>query len=265
MLSKVSLTAAIASILFAGAVKADGFTEEWRAMGPAFSHHFTTAGQVVKPSTSKQECGTVDDGLGNTFTSDTPVPGMIAAPGSMPGGPYVYYRMAAYICHEVVTSEERRGWSGNNPAFGLRYTRRFDDHADTYMVNLVRDSYSTPSLMLAAGRMWPVAEAASLKVEAGVVVGVWFRAVLNYEGDSLVRRAVPFVLPSMAVTESNTGIGLDFGFAPKLQMNGYSVNRTPTLMVQFTYLVKKTEHGETKVGLQSNEAGGIQASLSKSF
>ena len=232
-------------------------------MGPAFAHHFSSDGQVVRPASSSQQCGSSSGGLGSTFTSSVPIPGAVNAPGSKPGA-YIYYRLSTYSCNEVVVPAERRGWDGDNPALGLRYTKRFDDHSTTYLVNWVRDSYGTSSVMLAGGRMWPLLDAVSVKVDAGVVGGLWYRSVLNRAEDGLVRRVVPFALPSVSMTETHTGIGVDLGFAPRLSINGYMVNRTPTLMVQLNYLVKSTKVGDTKVGLQGS-AGGVQASLATTF
>ncbi|MFG6488296.1 hypothetical protein ACG04R_16535 [Roseateles sp. BYS78W] len=233
-------------------------------MGPAFAHHFSSDGEVVKPASSTRQCGTVDDGVGNTFNSPTPIPGAINAPGSKPGA-YIYYRLSTYSCKDVVVPAERRGWEGNNPALGLRYTRRLDDHSNTFLFSWVRDSYGTSSVMLAAGRMWPVLDVDSVKVDAGVVGGLWYRSVLNRSEDGLVRRVVPFALPSMAITETHTGLGVDLGFAPRLAMNGYTVNRTPTLMVQLNYLVKKTQEGDTSVSLQRTTDGGLQGSVARTF
>jgi len=261
--TKATIIAAAAFMAF-GLVRAEERTTQWRVLGPAFAHHFSSEGEVVKPATKTQQCATADDGLGITFTSTTPIPGAINAPGSQPGA-YIYYRMAAYTCKDVVVPQERRGWEGNNPALGLQYTQRYEGHSNVYLANFVRDSYGTPSFMLAAGRMWPLFDIASVKVDAGIVGGLWYRSVLNREGDGLVRRLVPFALPSMAISDNYTGLGVELGFAPKLSMNGYVVNRTPTLMVQTTYLVHESKRGWTTFKLGSSEQGGISASVSVNY
>jgi hypothetical protein len=52
---------------------------------------------------------------------------------------------------------------------------------------------------------------------------------------------------------------------PSLSFNGYTANRTPTLMVQTTYLVKESSRGWTAFKLGTSEAGGVNASFSQAF
>lgn len=260
----LTLTAIAASS--ATSARAEEPVEEWDVLGPAFAHHFSSTGQVVKPKTSTQQCGTPpDDSLGNTVTSDVPIPGMVAAPGSQPGGPYIYYRMQAYICQTVTVPAEHEGWQGSNPAIGLEYVRRYSDHSTVFLANFVRDSYGTPSFMLAAGRLWPLGTLGTVRFDGGVVAGIWRRGVLNQAGDGLVRRVVPYALPSLAISDSYTGLGLDVAFAPKMSFNGYTANRTPTLMLQTKYMVHESKRGWTAFKLGTSELGGVSASVSVTY
>lgn len=260
----VMALAAIAAISVTSA-NAEEPAEEWNVLGFAFAHHFSSQGQVVKPASSTQQCGTPDDGLGATVTSDAPIPGLVSAPGSKSGGLYIYYRMQAYICQTVTVPAEHRGWQGSNPAIGIEYTRRYTDYSDIFLANFVRDSYGTPSFMLAAGRLWPLGTLRTVRFDGGVVAGIWHRSVLNQAGDGLVRRVVPYALPSLAISDSYTGLGLDVAFAPKMSSNGYTANRTPTLMLQTKYMVHESKRGWTVFKLGTSEQGGVAASVSVAY
>lgn len=265
MKSRILMTLATIAAFSATTARAEEPVEEWNVLGFAFAHHFSSKGQVVKPETSTQQCGTPNDGLGNTITSDVPIPGMVAAPGSKPGGPYIYYRMQAYICQAVTVPAEHKGWQGNNPAIGLEYVRRYSDHSNIFLANFVRDSYGTPGFMLAAGRLWPLGTLGTVRFDGGVVAGIWRRSVLNQAGDGLVRRVVPYALPSLALSDSYTDLGLDVAFAPKMSFNGHTANRTPTLMLQTKYMVHESKRGWTVFKLGTSEQGGVAASVSVAY
>lgn len=264
--ARTILSLALSAVALAsGTARAEGAQEEWRVLGPAFAHHFTSDGEVVKPASKKQECGTADDGLGNTFTSPTPVPGALLASPPPPGGPYTYYRLQAYTCKDVAVPAERKGWESSNPALGLEYTRRYDTHSDKVLATLARDSYGKSSFMLAAGRLWPVLNLVGVQFDAGVVGGLWNRTILNQAGDDVVRRTVPFVLPALSISEERTGLGLNLALAPKMSINSYAINRTTTLMVQSTWLVRKTMTASSGVSLDVKADGTLQASYSSTF
>lgn len=224
------------ALVMSGAANAAPYSQEWRLMGPAFSHHLSDEGRLIKSAEAERQCRVV---------SVVPV---------------------TYECRDVYTKVEHKRWVENNPALGMRYTRRSETSADSLLVNFVRDSYGTPSLMLAAARTWPLIGLGSVSIEAGLVGGLWWRSVLNRSETDLQRRVVPFVLPTITVTENTSGIGLDVAFAPRVSMGGHQVNRTPTFIYQLTYLMSKGgEADESRVGLERSQSGALLATYSRKF
>jgi hypothetical protein len=171
-----------------------------------------------------------------------------------------------YTCRFKESSDVKR-WNQNNPAVGLMYTRRYDDHSTSWFSTLVRDSYGTPSLMAGAAYMWPLSKLGSVKVDGGIAGGLWFRSVINTDTNKLRRTVIPFAFPGLSMTEANTGLGLELGLMPKLNLHfGNRQFATPTtLMVQITYLVSKTEVGSTSINVQRTVDGGLEASMTKAF
>lgn len=211
-LRSIALSSAVALTSAANAQIA----QEWRVLGPAFSHHLSDEARLIRAN-----------GAG---------------------------------------AESRKGWVENNPAIGLRYTRRGATHADSLFAGLVRDSYGSSSLMAGAARMWPLFDAGSFTVEGGLVGGLWWRTIPNREETKLERALVPFVLPTMTLAESSTGLGLDVAFAPRVSVGGQFLNRVPTFMYQVTYLVRKVGPDESlKLGLERTKSGGLLATMSRTF
>lgn len=162
--------------------------------------------------------------------------------------------------------ERFKRWVENNPALGLRYTRRLDSHADSAFASVVRDSYGSHSLMAGGARTWPLLSAGSFSAEAGLVGGVWWRTIPNRAETKLERALVPFVLPIMTFAESSTGLGLDVAFAPRVSVGGRVLNRVPTFMYQVTYLVRKVGPDKSlKLGLERTKSGGLLATFSRTF
>jgi hypothetical protein len=269
--------------LSATSIAADATEEEWRVMGPAFSYHG-----------DKDQAKSYREATQYNCRSGTWIPaGQTAADGEKLGipsrvcgddwtaysklkeegkldwscGNYVKWSEGGvYTCRFTESSDVRR-WHQNNPALGLMYTRRYDDHSVSFFGTVVRDSYGTPSLMAGAAYMWPLASIGSLNVDGGFASGLWYRSVINTDTNDLHRTVIPFIFPGLSMTEATTGLGLELGLMPKLDMHfGNRQFATPmTLMAQLTYLVKKTEVGATTVSVQRTVDGGLQASLNKSF
>jgi hypothetical protein len=206
MKNSVAASAAIAAFLVASAAHA--YEVEWRLTGPSFSHHFGDRGAV----TSVKH-------------------GYLPNPCTAPPG-------AACINDPIhVLVKERARFQENNPSIGLELTLRGAEHADKIGISYTRDSYDTPSLMLSAGRVWPLVTAGTFAVEGGLVAGLWHRSVLNRAGDDTERRTVPFVLPVLSVTEASTGLGFNLALAPAVRINGRTVNNQAALMFQTTWLL----------------------------
>lgn len=260
MTSKLKALAIVAALLSTGAASASP-TTEWRILGPAFSHHFSDANtRVLHPAREATEC---DAGNGAQVYSPTPLPVPWMLIRRTDDGGYLYGTSGVSTC-VTKTIPAERGWQERNPALGVEVTLRSEDHADKLLLTAVRDSYDTQSVMLAAGRQWPLGKLGTVSFDAGVVGGVWRRSVLERDGENLERRWVPFVLPSMSINEAYTGLGVNVGFAPEMRVNGRYVNRTPTLMLQTTYLVRESRRGWTAFRL-GTEGGGVQASVASSF
>jgi hypothetical protein len=255
-----------AAAMACGLVHAEEPVTEWRLLGPAFSQHFGTDGAAITRAASKTtECTDQDQPVAH-IVSPTPIPGLIGA-GRTPDGGYLYWPMTLYIppkCTDIVVPAER-GWHGNNPALGLEFTQLYTDHSDKFFLNAVHDSYGSPSLMLGAGRLWPVLNAFGIQTDAGFVGGIWNRTVLNMAGDGLVRRTVPYVLPSLAITESRTGLGINLGLAPKMSIGGYKAVRTTTLMFQTTWKVRDSKNSWTFFNVGTTGAGELNASAGVNF
>lgn len=257
----------IACCLSASAIAAiaDEPQSEWRVLGPAYSKHFGNDGAAVtKAGSSTQECKSMYEHRSSQFVSTTLLAGPFSVIGRDESGNYIYATHPAYIqaCETVVVPDER-GWHGNNPSIGLELTQRFEKYSNKFLASYVSDSYGSPSVMLAAGRLWPMFDFGSVKVDAGLVGGLWYRTVLSSD-DLVVRRLVPFVLPSMSITDEYTGLGLNVGLAPRLSVHGYTANRTTTLMLQATYKVRDSKNGWTFLRLGAT-GGEVTASVEYEF
>ena len=289
-------TAALAAslLLSAAAVRAEGYTEEWRILGPAWSYHSNTDQAQLRPQSSQYDCrlGTyIPPGMTAADGEKAGIPSRVCAedsatpPASESGGlgwdcsrnvPWTGSRVTlpsgtvvtptTYVCRFTKT-ESVRQWHQNNPALGLEYTRRFDDHLVKGFFSLVRDSYGSSSLMLGGAYMWPLADVGGFTVDGGIVGGVWFRSVIDLASNELRRAAVPFVFPGLSITDSRTGLGLSVGLAPKVsfKLGGSRYSTPTTVMVQATWLVKKTERSETRLSLEPQPGGGVRASVAMNF
>ena len=185
---------------------------------------------------------------------------------------------AASNCH-LVAEHRVPFWHQMNPAFGLERTVRRDDTSDAMFVGFARDSYGSPTLMAGITHAWRVFEAGTLRADAGVTGGLWWRTEMRYvdttkafvDGTSnwyyeqrLVRRLEPVALPALSIVESHSGLGLNVTYAPKLRLGHYCLNETSTWMFQTTFLISRTAMSETKVGIEP-QPGGAVASLTASF
>lgn len=206
---------------------------EWRFLGPSFAMHDTLNGSyITKPASGVMDCKQTQ---------------------------YAYACDGRDVAQEV-------GWSETNPAFGIEVSEPSRPDAqsrDRAFATFVRDSYGNMSLMAGVGRGWPVANLGSLKFEAGISGGLWYRTVADGEviggkktychqndrmfGNQCIesdkdyyitqfkRAFVPFVLPFLSITEQHTGIGVNIALAPKFKIGQYSPVPTTTLMIQTTY------------------------------
>lgn len=153
----------------------------------------------------------------------------------------------------------RARWHQANPALGLEYTWRRSGYADRAFATVVRDSYGQMSLMAGGARLWPLAAPGTVLIEAGVAAGLWWRSDLKTETTTDMR-VVPFVLPSLSVTERSTGLGLNLALMPRSRILGRQVTSTTVAMVQLTYLIG----GRHRVSM-SESAGATQVSYSTDF
>ena len=225
---KAALLALVILVSAPALANAEPPTSEWRLLGPAFSVHDSLAGAPWAGPRVPEFCD-IGGGAGGRqcTTSERAVsiaPGLprsncAATPGG--GARCSFYTRGSY-----------QAWHGQNPALGLEYTRRYTDHADRYFVDLVRDSYGTPSAMVGAARMWPLTNG-RIRVEAGVAGMLWYRTL----DESMDRGLVPVVLPVLSISDRESGLGANFALAPMIRFRGrqYSV---VTLTLQTTYRFK---------------------------
>jgi hypothetical protein len=202
---------------------------EWRFLGPAFSHH---ANSNLAPETQKADSQILclgPDGQESCWVSK---------------------------------SQAKHEWSEVNPSIGIERITRNTEHADRLFVSAVRDSYKAWGLMAGASRSWPILQAGRFRVEAGVGAGVWNRLVwtgtnttnttqllyhytptglgiimetASVEHDPVfARRWVPFVLPVMTLTDSQSRFALNLSIMPKLTVGGRDWVPTTTFMVQLS-------------------------------
>lgn len=153
----------------------------------------------------------------------------------------------------------RARWHQANPALGLEYTWRRSGYADRAFATIVRDSYGQMSLMAGGARLWPLAAPGTVLIEGGVAAGLWWRSDLKTETTTDMR-VVPFVLPSLSVTERSTGLGVNLALMPRSRILGRQVTSTTVAMLQLTYLVS----GRHRVSM-TESAGVTQVSYSTSF
>lgn len=155
-------------------------------------------------------------------------------------------------------------WSQRNPAFGLQWSSRTDEHVDKAFGTVVTDSYGQAGFMAGIGRLWPVvSDWHGFNMDAGVVTGLWWRSELA-ENNTLYRTVVPFILPALSVTEEQTGLGFNIAVAPKLTVRGRTIVSTTTVMFQTTLLVQKSGQTQTSFSLQMDPSG-MNAKLATFF
>lgn len=153
----------------------------------------------------------------------------------------------------------RARWHQANPAIGLEYTWRRAGYADRAFATIVRDSYGQMSLMAGGARLWPLAAPGTVLIEGGLAAGLWWRSDLKTETTTDMR-VVPFVLPSLSVTERSTGLGVNLALMPRARILGRQVTSTTVAMLQLTYLVS----GRHRVSM-TESAGVTQVSYSTNF
>lgn len=147
----------------------------------------------------------------------------------------------ARVCRRTETTQQRR-WSQANPAAGVMRTIRYESHTTSVLATLVRDSYGTPSLMVGGSYHWQVAKLGGLSVDAGLAGGLWYRSLLQVQTNQLPRRVVPFAFPSTSISHSETGLGLQLGVAPGVDMSigGQRLRTTTSVMAQLSYRLSAT-------------------------
>lgn len=284
-----TLFACLLSIFAITAARADeAYVEEWRVLGPAISHHFSTDGARLHTTVSSATCyteATLPPGLSATDPRAPALPANTC--GAVNWKDVFEHEKAGTMAHEChwerwtnvytplvgdpwptqvctfSTSTTTKRWSEINPAFGLSYGRRTADHLDEIFATAVRDSYDQPSLMVGAGRLWSLGKLFTVQFDAGIVAGLWQRSVLDETQTQLLRRTVPFILPALSVTEDVTGLGLNLAFAPKLSIDGKTVVPTHTLMLQSTWRVHRSPTSPTVA--VSGDAGGFNVQVSRAF
>ena len=180
---------------------------EWRLLGPAFSYHFESHHAPVRQAARWHECAAVAD------------PAAAAAGGCYLAVDGRYYKIDA---------EQKRGWVQNNPALGVSWTRRAEDHAVSWSAGLVTDSFGQLGAIGLAAYLWPL-HTGALRIDAGVAGGLWYRTQV----DQGPRTVVPVAMPALTITHAASGLGLNLGLAPRLTINGRG-NVVDAVMLQTT-------------------------------
>ncbi len=228
---------------------------EWRVLGPAWSWHASTAyaPRAARPDWSCQNMSQNQSGgitaNGGAWWASTPpagsqpiqpAPGVNAQVTETPGTTVNGVRnFTGCMRGSQWPRWQNIGWSQANPAIGVERDVRSEDHIDFGFVDVVRDSLATESLMLGGGRKWPIAHFGSVEIDAGAAAGVWWRSETAGQFNQYIHRYVtPFVLPVLTIDEKHSGIGINFGLAPKARIFGLTLNNTWTLMGQVTLRVK---------------------------
>lgn len=174
----------------------------WTLLGPAFSYHFESHHAPVRQAARWHECAAV--AVADCY---------LATDGR-------YYKIDA---------EQKRGWVQNNPALGLSWTRRFDDHAVSWSAGLVTDSFGQLGAIGLGAYLWPLAEGA-WRVDVGVAGGLWYRTQV----DQGPRTVVPVAMPALTLTHGASGLGVNVGLAPRFTINGRG-NVVDAVMLQTTF------------------------------
>lgn len=174
-------------------------------------------------------------------------------------GPLGSYTQGAAMVECDGQRSRRARWRQANPAIGLEYTWRHSGYADRSFATIVRDSYGQMSLMAGGARLWPLAAPGTVLIEGGVAAGLWWRSDLKTETTTDMR-VVPFVLPSLSLTERTTGLGLNLALMPRSRILGRQVTSTTVAMLQLTYLVS----GRHRVSM-TDSAGATQVTYSTNF
>jgi hypothetical protein len=150
----------------------------------------------------------------------------------------------------VTVESKRRAWHEQHLALGLERVTRYDGYANRVYGQMVQDSYGTWSVMVGAGRTWPIASAGTFTVSAGVSGGLWWRTVVDRDDDRedrLRRAVVPYAMPVLAIEESYTGLGIYLAGAPGFSVSGYGMPSTVML--------------QTSMRIASKRAGAPRAEL----
>lgn len=300
-----TLIAAAATITAFSAARANDAVE-WRVLGPAWSKHIGTEYATYKDVGSPtkvpgSDCSLypgsgipdmtnalANAGLPTTSckgrTAPTPTSriasrqwrcGKATEISSVAG----MYGMRATDCY-LVEARRKPVWHGMNPAFGLSRTVRSPDNtSDTVFAGFARDSYGSPSLMAGLTHQWNITEVGTLRADAGVTAGLWWRTEIRFDNTAaawsngtsdwtyeqhLVRRVVPVVLPMLSVTEATTGLGFNLAYAPRVTIGGREVNTTAAWMLQTTLVVQSTKRSTTTVGVEP-QLGGALVNIAKTF
>jgi hypothetical protein len=157
-------------------------------------------------------------------------------------------------CYTYGAGSETR-WHQNNPALGLEASVRNEGRIDKLFATIVRDSYGAPSFMAGAGRLWTLMQYRSVTVDGGITGGLWYRSTPDDDPAALKKVVVPFILPTLSITEATTGLGMEIAIAPRARFNGSYLASTTTLMFQSTWLIRGATDGSSKVGLEARGDG----------
>ncbi len=181
---------------------------EWRVLGPSFSHH----------SNAKH------------------------APIVKAGKYDLRFDESGWIYFDEIEAPIRR-WSQSNPSVGIEKSWQSDADPktrDRIFASVLRDSHGKNGAMAGAGRAWQILQVESVRVEAGLTAGLWYRTIVknkwNHSDLSQFKyRLVPFILPVLSINEQTTGIGVNISVAPKFIGKNFSIPTT-TVMIQTSFL-----------------------------
>lgn len=271
VLNRIGLCTMITTLNFASSANAAEYLEEWKILGPGFSRSSNAQLPLNKIDKCFGYIKGMADGDFSNWPKEKTLPGFpdLKSGCQQPttecpdeyliaGGPNI-----AVFCN-VRRKQVYQVNGANNPAIGLSYERRFPSYSDKVFGTFLKDSYSTSSLMIGAGRLWTVWSKAGFILDAGVIGGAWYRGAIDPETGILSKRIVPYLMPALSINEESTGLGLNVAFTPKYSVAGKMVVPAPTLMFQTTFSVKKNKSGSASVNFSAT-ADSLSAQVITNF
>lgn len=193
----------------------------WRLIGPALSWH--SSNQSAPVSQRKGQ---------NTTEVVRPEPDALGTVVVRPG------------------REEVLAWNERHVAIGLARAQRDVLAGSTVrdFGQILTDSYGKLGWMAGRSWSWDLYDGESLRLEAGISAGAWWRTSgqnrrvldVRYDGGYyretvLHRRLLPFFLPLATVTHKSSGVDLTVSFVPKSSINEYQISSTDVLMLQVSF------------------------------